>query len=362
MLTPAESKVIASLLGAGTEPEEERIRSSRIPRSTYQLVKRRLFSEAVLEDRYVPEPQLLGYGSLSLAIARPTADLLPEVARRWSTHPSATVVWRGLQSVLGVFLHPDGVYSRALRSELVGDDLGIRSPFVTCDLTTPSVPVYFDFEGCWRNLSGAGRSVAYPRSLGALSAQEVERGRVRPQVRRGIRSLLLSQSAAGALPEVGPPHRQGPATLPKSLRILVERGWVHWRVFPNLHRTLDVSGRRTDEILLVHGALRQEGGSLDLFKDLLQQSRAYPFLYLTDEHTVILGGLGARSHRPGSARLPQPRRSVMGVLRNHLVGVDVVRERLPHVHVIVDHQYSKLVDAFPEAPLDGGASTGAPRR
>lgn len=342
-LTETEARVASSLFGAGAEAEESRIRLSEVPRTSYLEAKRRLFDEGLLDARFFPEPQLLGLDCLTVSTARPHLDQILSLSQAWEQEPGATLVWRGTQSMLGVFLSRSRSDGARLAARLTGEDLTGRSTVMHCDLKEPTAPVYFDFEGAWRNMSTTGRSMRYPRSIGGWGPTQVSKINRNSQLRRCLRSLLdlNPEGVATSAPDAS--RGRSPTALPRSLRRALDQGLVQWRVLPKLGNLLGCPGVDIEEVLIISGELRADARPLSLFNALVREGRSYPFLFLTDGERVVVGGLGTRRSVLKGGQTSRPvRRSILGVLQDHATSIDVVREKASTLRLLVDHRFGGM--------------------
>lgn len=334
--------MLADLLGASEGPEEERIRASGLPRSTYQDAKLRLYSQGVLEDRYVPSPLALGIPRVSFVLSRPFADDLPREAARLERRPSVVLLWRGSSSVLAVEYGEaeDPARGTAAPSEATGP--ASDRLVLSVDPSQPSVPVYFDLEGAFVHLCGSGASRRYPRHLPTWSAESPGEGTLDV---RAVRTLVRRPFEARG-PD-GPAYPTRPASLPRSERKVLAHGAVDWRVFANPSVLPSVQGRKFSHVLFIHGALREGAGVDRLFRDLVQACSVYPFLLASDGTRVLLGGLAAASDPTVKhpTEPPRPRESVVTVLGRHVQSITIVREELAQLEVRLSHRYDRVLPA-----------------
>ncbi len=334
-VSSSEARVIASLLGAGLESEEERISRCGLPRSTYQDTKRRVYARGLVSDRYVPNPLVFGRPFATLALARPFAEEMGDWAHRWSKARGATVVWKGLQTLFGVFLHAGPQPEIPSLSPHAGGSESPPTENLTVDLRRPSLPVYFDFEGAWSRFVGGRELWNYPRPLAPHS------GRASDGVSKGAREIARSlvhrtEPSSGS---ERPPHLLGPVSLPPSSRRLIARGWVGWRSFPRLQPIRLENGARLDSMVLISGEVREGHRMSELFRALVGGERSFPFLMAGDDRRIILGFLSARTP-PGQERFGNPG----GLLTQYLAKLSVAREPMEDVLPLVDHRYVQILE------------------
>jgi hypothetical protein len=329
-VTEAESRVITGLLGAGNDTERLRVRESGLPRSTYVVARRRLYTEGWLYDRFVPNPVRLGIPRVTFALARPFAESVTELTERWRGLEGTVVLWRQPETLFGVFLGgrkgPDEV-SEGLTSTL---------RILRGDPRTGAVPVYFDFEGAWSEIAGGGTR-QYPRALGGEVGGEVPDGHS-PAFWEGIHGLLARTSPS--VPPVAAAHRLRPMGLPRSQVRILANGYVEHRVLPDLTKLPPVGGARIERLALLMGSLLPGSDAKLLFQELVGSARVHPFLYAHAGGEVLLGAVaGARGTTVEGAR---PRTSVVETLRRHLRGVETFWMETENLRAVVDHDYLKV--------------------
>ncbi|HEV2519453.1 MAG TPA: hypothetical protein VGX00_02370 [Thermoplasmata archaeon] len=342
-LTDAEAKTIAVLLGSAAAPERERLARSGLPRSTYHAARRRAYDEGWLRDRYVPEPDCLGFSFATFLIARPFAERVDELLRRWTAHPGNVMLLGGAPAVLGTFLHRTEEAAKTLASGDGWRDLAGSAGAVVADLRRASVPVYFDFEGVWAHLSGTLGTVAYPRGLGgggAAGAVPAPPVPLTEHVRWAAGELLgrpfVTTGDGGRL--------VGPLGLPFSQQRLVARGWITHRVFLDPSRLSSYRGNAADQYVFISGTPKAGFRPEELFQTLVRDSGVFPFLYTVSPERVLIGAMGA-SGRPRPPELPEggPRRAVMPILQDAISGIELIQEPAPSLPIRVDHRYDRLL-------------------
>jgi hypothetical protein len=341
-LTGPEETVLVDLLGASVEPEEQRIRESGLPRSTYQDAKARLYAAGLLEERYVPSPLALGIPRVSVLLTHPFAEQLQAEVERLERLSSTILLWSGTGTVLAVVFGP--LPASADTSELTAStDVGAgRSIALELDARTPCWPVYFDFEGAYVRVGARKGNRRYPRHLPSGPPPGASR------LSGGARELtrLVRRPFETEGPE-GRAYPTRPASLPRSERRLLQRNCAEWRVFPNVSALPGPAGMRFSHVLLIHGTLRPQAGVDRLFHGLVAACGVSPFLLATDGAQVLVGGLAAASD-PGAKRPeepPRPRQPVLAELGTHLQGITISREEIGQLRVHVSHRYDRLLSA-----------------
>jgi hypothetical protein len=349
-LTPAEGRVIAVLLGASAASEKERLKRAEVPRSTFHAARRRAYDEGWIRDRYVPDPVRLGRPLASFVLLRPFADKGPELEQRFSSDPSNVLTWVSPQLAFGAFLHADGAWPNKWAEDLGAGGYASTSLVLTCRLTEPEVPVFFDYEGLWANLSGLPGTVAYPTGLGGnFPGADEDPEAPTPHQRWGLTQLIMRPLAADAAGG----HLVGPFGLPFSQLRLLRQGWITHRVFIDPSRVPPYQGRSADQVVFVSGALRKGQSPEALFMQLTRECRVFPFLYATNGGRMLVAALGRSGSGSGNGEGPAAsvaRRPVMPTLSEAMEGIDVVREPANQLRTVVDHRYDRLLPTDREPP------------
>jgi hypothetical protein len=338
-LTKNEVRVISTLLGGSLESEEDRIRSSEVPRSTYLEIKRRLYSNGVLEDRYVPAPAVVGAYSVSFLLSRPFSEQRVSAIEKISNERGAILVWSGAQSILSTIFHSSSQDAKSFRNVAVEEEsFGRVLAHIEIHPEEPTVPVYFDYEGAWNHFSQLEGSTRYPREL------PFGRGTVNPptsKFKNGLMDLLTRPFGNGTTSR--PPHLLSPSRLTHSQRRMLYRNYIEWRTFLCLKYLGRFDGRRMTHIVLVSGKMRLQDTMPDLFRALVGGCGVFPFLFAFDSSDVILGLLAAGG-APSSDGLgsPGPRIPVLPTISQFLSNIEIIRESISHLSVHRSHRYDLL--------------------
>lgn len=339
-LTETEVRVIGALLGPAG-PERELLHRAGVPRSTYHAARKRAYAEGWLRDRYIPDPSWLGRRYLSVILARPYADRIDSLRGRWSSDASCVYAAVGAQLAVGIFAHAD---ARAYRAAVAALDRGPESSWrftASADLSTPSVPAYFDYEGLWTNFSSGTGSGAYPMGLGGGSDGTSDRPAT-PHQLWAAGELVRRPFAPRALESGG--HLVGPFGLPFSQQRLLAQGHVTHRVLLDPGRIPQFRGRGMTQVVYVTGTLRPTARPERLFQAMTRESRVFPFLYITQDAQVLIGALGrGPNDSPGEAAAY--RQPVMPSLRTALEGIEISQVAADQFDTVVDHRYDRLFDS-----------------
>lgn len=336
-LTPIEARVMADLLGAGLESEEERIRSLSMARASYQNAKKRIYARGWLVDRYVVAPARLGIREVSFLVSRPFLEKVSGVAEELSVDRGTVVLWEGGHSLFGVLFHPDVAHRESLHRRVEEGAFGEDAFLLTVDATTTSVPIYFDFEGGWCHFARTGAPSRYPRPLPLAPPRStlVPSPPLMDLLRRPYHAMVTGRE----------PHLLGPAALPRSQRKLLQQGWVEWRPSLGVGRMPPYAGAQLSSLLLLHGVLRQGRELPALFQDLAGRSGVYPFLLASDGTHVLLGGLALGLEGLGGAPAEvRSRAPVFPTLQEYLEQIEFLREPLSTVQVHLLHRYDLLLN------------------
>jgi hypothetical protein len=337
-LTPAEARVLSVLLGAGEEAEGSRVLLSGLPRSTYVVARRRAYQEGWVYDRFLPHPAL-GYASVTLALAQPFLESQPTLVERWSRVPGSVFVWSVGATVLGVFFRTPQRPSLD-RGRLLGEGLCRAGRLVTCDLTTPSLPVYFDFEGVWAHFAGTGDPQRYPRPLGRL---EGEGGKAQfPSLSPGFHRSVAALLARPFQPDQEAwRYRFGLSGLPRSHQGLCRQGWVQWRVFPDLGRLPRYRGHSLARVAFLTGELLPGRSLEEFYWDLTREGGVRPFLLGAEGSRVLVAALGSGAEGPLTPLRTGP--SVLSILLRNIRSLESFTEDLRGGRVVKDHRYDEAL-------------------
>jgi hypothetical protein len=346
-LTDAEARLIRALLAAPGDSEREFLEETKLPRSTYHAVRKRVYEEGWLRIRFAPHPLCFGLPFVTIAVAHPFADASVEWMERWSRPESNVVLWGGSGLLFGIYLHRSREEARRLSTGLVDDAMRTRSFFLTTGTGTSTLPVYFDFEGVWSHLAGIPGSSQYPRSLTPPfpSGSHSPTGPPSPGLQRAARNLILRPIVADHEGRSG--HFLGLLGLTRPEHRLLDDGWVFRRVLPDFGVLPPFQDRRADQVVFVRGELLEGKNPGELLKALTEKCRVYPFLLAHDEATVVVGTVGQSGPLPAAGNGDRP--SVLGTLQEFLRRIEVDSEWVAGLTPIVDHRYDRvLVEPAPK--------------
>ncbi len=340
-LTDAEARLIRALLAAPGESERELLDETRLPRSTYHAVRKRVYDEGWLRTRFVPHPACFDLPLATFALAHPFADSAVDLMERWSRPESNVILWGGASLVFAVYLHRSKDEARRLASSLVDESLRGRSFFLTTATAASEVPVYFDFEGVWSHLAGIPGSSEYPRPLSPAypAGAHVPSGSPSPGLRRAARNLVLRPILADYEGRAG--HFLGLLGLTRPEHRLLEDGWVFRRMLPDFRALPPYQDRRADQMVFVRGELLPGKEPARLIRSLTEQCRVYPFLVASDGQSLLVGTVGQSGPMPAASNGGRP--SVLGTLQEHLRRIEVDSEWVASLAPVVDHRYDRVL-------------------
>jgi hypothetical protein len=340
-LSEAEARLLSVLLASPLGTEASRIPRAGVPRSTYQRLRRNIYRDGWLRDRYVPRLEVVGGTSLTFVLAFPYAEQAEEVERAWARSPRAVVVWATPEFYFAVFVGDDPsrpaydrhLFPRSFRSLL---SLSVRAG-------DGSVERYFDYGSAFAHLCGLAEAPTRPDGWEILAPPDHENGR-RPSARllRAARDVVVGDGATGRVAR--PPHLRGYTFLPRIGQEAIRRGLVRWQVTPDYRRIPAYEGRRPTDLVFVY-AERRPGREPAVFLDELgRDAGIYPFLAAFDRDHALLGLLEIGPDAEDREGVGHPGRSTLvHVLGRSLVGVELFRERLSLCQSVVDHDYARLL-------------------
>lgn len=340
-LTDAEARLIRALLAAPGESERELLEETKLPRSTYHAVRRRVYEEGWLRVRFVPHPACFDLPLVTVAVAHPFADSSVALMEKWSRPESNVVLWGGSGLVFAVYLHHHRDEARRLATGLVDEPMRTRSFFLTTGTGADTLPIYFDFEGVWSHLAGIPGSSQYPRPLSPPipPGGRSPTGAPSPGLRRAARNLVLRPIVADH--EGRPGHFLGLLGLTRPEHRLLDDGWVFRRTLPDFGVLPPYQDRRADRIVFVRGELLEGRATGPLLQALTEKCRVYPFLLVHDGTSVLVGTVGQSG--PGPMGGVEGRPSVLGTLQESMRRIEVDSEWVTGLTPVVDHRYDRVL-------------------
>ena len=234
-----------------------------MPRRTYQVIRRRVFIDGWIRERYIPNPSYFGANRIDFVLAQPFADHLSEEARVWERDERASIVWSSPELLFGVFFGESGDKAGGLETRLAHSGNYLRSTILTVDSRTPSIPVYFDFEAVWAKFAGISGTLAYPTPISRLTDDSGQKSNAEPLTsEKQIASLLTRRSLEI---DASSGIRPGARSLPRPHRRLISEGKIVYRTFPDLTRIPAFRGWRFESVIFVLGDIRPRGHRIRSF-------------------------------------------------------------------------------------------------
>ncbi|MCI4317432.1 MAG: hypothetical protein L3J96_02745, partial [Thermoplasmata archaeon] len=329
-LTPAESRVISTLLAADAIPERERIRASGLSPRTYETARRRIFAAGWVYERFVPDPLAWGLPYLRLDVLRPGPVEEGSVSDRLAASPGAFHVWRGAGLVFAAsFVGAPGPHKPTISAGAAWR--------LDVDLREPSVPIFFDFEGAWSRVVGAAPRV-YPRPVPSWSgAGKSGEGRPSAPVRREAEALIRRPFAGRGGARAG--RHLGSWVGFGGGRRAMSVGLVQRRCFLDLARLPGFNGWHLQSLAFLKGDTRPGEGAETLYHELLADGGMTPFLFATDRRSVLIGALSPAP--PTTAARPRARLSE--ILARRLASRTLVTMQVSSLVTPVDHWYDRIL-------------------
>jgi hypothetical protein len=326
-LTSAEYRTVLALLSLPNATERERIRTSGLPTSTYNVVHRRLFEEGWLADLLVPNPGPCGFAAVEFRLSRPPLDHRARLLREGTNDPECVLLWSGVHAVFSVHFRARGARPLSLKPSFPDSSSGLR---LLASANAGSVPVYFDYAGAWSRFGNGPVPSAYPRGLDLTSSPS------------GARVLAEARSVfdpgSRTVPRDVP--RPNPSTIARTHPRLWEDRLLETRSVLRQARVPPFQGQRIGEVIFVIGRLRAVTDAHRLLNGLVQDCGVSPFLFAESVGTILLAGLGRTSAEfPGRVPVDSAARSVMALLNDHLDHAEVMIEPVEALEEVVDHRY-----------------------
>jgi len=328
--------VVGDLL-AGARSVHDRTAREPIPRRTWQSIRQRLIARDVIKERYVPDPAVLGRPLVTFALAQPYAERRAEAIALWRGQGGASHVCAFRTALFGIFFLSGPEDLNALRTRLAQPQVHQDLYFLECDSREPSVPVFWDFEAAWAQVTGLPGTLAYPHPLpsspqtpGNLPQSSANADR------EAVRSLVAEPPEAGSKPRserwIGRLSRGN-----RESRLLRE-GKVEFRSFLDPLECSRWADNFPDAVMIVRGTLLSDAAPAALFRALVEECGVSPFLFATNHEAVLLAALSDR--RTGSGRARASRRTPpLAVMQQFLRQIVVLREPLDTLTMVVDHRY-----------------------
>jgi hypothetical protein len=115
-------------------------------------------------------------------------------------------------------------------------------------------------------------------------------------------------------------------------------GVIERRVFLDLAKIPPCHDRVIERLAFIQGEFLSGSSPAALFRRLAT-IRVLPFLFATDGSRVLLGTLSPAPPTPTKADMKP---AVLANLQRFLRSIDIVRERVASLSVVVNHRYDRL--------------------
>lgn len=321
--------MIRSLLANPSGPERQRIRDAGVPRTTYQVVRRRAFIHGWVDERYVPDPRLFGADRVRFILAQPYAERWNDSIRLVRSLDGLVVLWASAETLLGVLFEAE---ARQLRNNPLPDGTFRQSWTLNPSVREGQIVSYFDYEGAWSRWALGMDPLAYPRGLPAASPVAIPRARAD---RASVRELVTYPMGAMTPLSPSPAFRSpGPS---RGGRKLIAAGCFAHRIFPNLTDVPAIRGYRPQHVVFATATPLPGKAPRDLFAEMTQLGRSAPFLYVYDRDRVLFATLA-----PAPREAVKGRPSMVELLQRFVCNVEVVREPIDSLFLLVNHRYDRL--------------------
>ena len=209
---------------------------------------------------------------------------------------------------------------------------------IVADLGRAQLPVYFDFEGVWARLVGRPGVLEYPHSLPSLADAGEDARPLNAAEAGRLAAFMKPAQPRGTGPS---PFRASPFFLGRAQRRLLETGLAERRTFLDPARVPPFRERGVERLAFVYGELNAGASPAALFRRLAAM-KVLPFLFATDGRRVLFATLSVAPPVGQSEGRP----AILANLERYLHSIEILRERVAELVVVIDHRYDRL---FPSA-------------
>jgi hypothetical protein len=338
-ISAREAKVIATLLAADALPERDRIRSSGLSPRTYETARRRIFAAGWVYERFVPDPLAWGWSAMQFTVVQPGAGRESLWSDRLSKPSGVFHMWRGENLVFAARLLTDSHNPRPGGPELALAP-GARRWELTVDLRKPTVPIFFDFEGAWSRIAGSAGPRVYPRPLPRWRAGATPEVLAPASALKRDAGELVRRSFSGSA-ESGLRGHLGSVVGFRAGRRALHTGIVARRSFLDLSRLPGVGDWRLRSVGFVYGTFESNAVPESLYRDLLHDGGVTPFLFATDEKSLLIGALSPAPRPSG----PRVRRRTTEIFSERLSNISLVGTPVSSLSAPVDHRYDRALSS-----------------
>jgi hypothetical protein len=304
-----------------------------------------MLEAGTIVNRFVPSPSLTGHDRAVFLLVLPFAESYIDLRQSLQGHPGNVLLWStSSQGMFGAFFYraSGGEESPLEILERLGPH--VHSFSVTSNLSLPSVPIYFDFEGAWSRGTGLRRSPNYPRPIPEYVDRAADDfvgfGRKPSQVtERIVLSVIKDWSASGKKPgEAGLLRRRS------AIRLL-HSGSIAHRYFLDPTRLPPYNDWTIKQIVLLHGSLLSGKTAPELFHSLVEACGVFPFLFAVGGDQVMLGTVSPRPEHYASPPV-QKSTSVLSTVQRFLSRIAIHRTDVGNMENVVNHRYDRMFKDF----------------
>jgi hypothetical protein len=333
-LSRAEVLTIQGLVAEDPARSDRLDRMRGVPRTTFQTIRSRALANGWIKERYIPHPFALGFDEIVVGLGQPFAENWRWAVGELKRDERTVVFWASQETVFWVSYgssESDVPALEKLRERCR------RLWIVRCHPTPQSLISYFDYEGLWSRWACGENPHSYPRGMQVGSESiGMEPSRLTPRLMPLLGRLVrrpfdgVSSTSVGSMLSL--------LRLPRAERLLVERGFVVRRIMPDLFEIPAVMGRRLGSVMFVSGLLNARAPGSEVFNDLASRTRTTPFVFAADQRRILMVGAA-----PDSRDSSLPPSGLLAALRNWIHDIEVVREPIGSMLIVIDHRYDRLV-------------------
>lgn len=287
----------------------------------------------------MPDPALLGRPIVTFGIVHPFAERYQAAKNVWEATREAVIVWAFRDALFGVFFLLDMKEASLLHAKL-GDSVTNRSVlFLDCDSRSGAIPVYFDFEAAWSQITGLSGTLGYPHSLPSSTLTAGKSSVEFPKEDHDALCRLLSRPFGGENGSTSTRWLDRFGQSSREERLLTD-GAGQFRSFLSPSACANWATGFPEAVAFIQGTLVEGRSSPELFRALVERGGASPFLFATNGSSVLFGSL-SKSADVGAPKPSLDRAPLLPIIRTFLQQIIVIREPLGGSHVLVNHRYDR---------------------
>ena len=341
-LTEAEAKVISALLASSRVSERSRLQRAGVPRSTFHAARRRAYQEGWLADRFIPNPVEFDLPFASFVLARPFADQVGPFLAELGADPAIVYLAHDAAVTVAIGWHASEAEARTAAQRATARGAAGTTYGLVADLRSPTVPVYFDYEGSFAHFGSADGAEGYPTGLGGAVPDPRHPDPASGGRRSSWAVVELVHRPFPRSSDDRPPHLVGPFGLPWGQQKMLNAGWVRHRVLLDPARLPPFQGRTADQVVFLVGRFRPEARPEELFQALTRNCRVFPFLFVATEGRLLMGALGQGAGTSEGGPNEPDRPSILRTVQQRVEGIEIFSEPAPGFRVDTNHRYDRL--------------------